>query len=66
MPGVSITIAPEGSITSSRLVVVWRPFPLHSWISCVACHSSPMSVLSKVDLPTPDEPMKATVCLGAR
>ena len=25
MPGVSITIAPVGSITSSRLVVVWGP-----------------------------------------
>ena len=29
-PGVSITIAPDGSMTSSRLVVVWRPLPDHS------------------------------------
>ena len=29
-PGVSSAIAPHGSITSSREVVVWRPLPLHS------------------------------------
>ena len=60
MPGVSITAAPSGSISSSLWVVVWRP--LSSFLRPpVSCLSSPSSRLMRVDLPTPEEPTKATV-----
>ena len=56
---------PPGSWISSRRVVVWRPLPsLRS--PCVARSSSPMSVFTIVDLPTPDEPSRTAVTPGVQ
>ena len=52
-PGVSTTSPPPGSRTSWRCRVVWRPSPSCSRIVCVASSSSPASVFTSVDLPTP-------------
>ena len=60
MPGVSITTPPRGHKNISRPVVVWRPLsPLA--ISCVAIVFTPSKRLINVDLPTPEEPIKAQV-----
>ncbi len=66
IPGVSRTSPPPGSSTSWRCVVVWRPSPSSSRIVCVASSSSPASVFTSVDLPTPEEPSSAIVRPGAR
>ena len=65
-PGVSTTSPPPGSRTSWRCRVVWRPSPSCSRIVCVASSSSPASVFTSVDLPTPEEPSSAIVRPGAR
>ena len=64
VPGVSRTSPPPGSSTSCRCVVVCRPSPSSSRISRVASSSSPASVFTSVDLPTPDEPSSAIVRPG--
>ena len=66
MPGVSMSSAPPGSSTRCRAVVVWRPLPSTSLISAVFSRSWPSSRLTSVDLPTPDDPMSATVWAGER
>jgi len=45
-----------------RWVVVWRPFESSSRISPTAIISCPARALTRLDLPTPDEPRKTTVC----
>ena len=64
-PGVSTTSPPPGSRTSWRCRVVCRPSPSCSRIVCVASSSSPASVFTSVDLPTPDEPSSAIVRPGS-
>src|SRR5438093_1939604 len=64
IPGVSRTRPPSGRRWSCRRVVVCRPCPSSSRISRVAATSAPASRFSSVDLPTPDEPTKATVRPG--
>ena len=64
-PGVSTTSPPPGSRTSWRCLVVCRPSPSCSRIVCVASSSSPASVFTSVDLPTPDEPSSAIVRPGS-
>ena len=61
MPGVSISNAPPGSATSRRAVVVWRPLPLSSLTAATRATSPPISRLTSVDFPTPDDPTSATV-----
>ena len=64
IPGVSITQPPPAMAWSERDVVVWRPLASDSRTPPVCCGSScadPASVLTSVDLPTPDEPTTATV-----
>ena len=64
MPGVSRTAQPIGIMCSCRPVVVWRPLSSVARTVCVFIASLPAKVLANVDLPTPDEPRKATVCPG--
>ena len=64
MPGVSITQPPPAMAWIEREVVVWRPLASLSRTLPVSCGSScddPASVLTSVDLPTPEEPTNATV-----
>ena len=61
MPGVSTSQPPAGRRCSARPEVVWRPLSSSSRMPCVAIRSEPVSVLTSVDLPTPDEPTSATV-----
>jgi hypothetical protein len=58
---VSISSAPLPNTNSSRDVVVCRPFPSDARTSEVAMRSVPSSWFASVDLPTPEEPMSATV-----
>ena len=65
-PGVSMSIAPPGRRTSSRAVVVWRPFPSPR-TSPVASSIVPRPRrLARVDLPAPDGPRSTTVTPGSR
>ena len=64
MPGVSMSIAPPASGTSSRCVVVCRPRP-SARRSPVAMTSRPASALTSVDLPAPDGPTTTSVAPGA-
>jgi hypothetical protein len=57
MPGVSITSMPVPWI-SRAAVVVWRPRPITSFTAPVCC-SPPVTVLTSVDLPTPEWPANA-------
>jgi hypothetical protein len=61
MPGVSITSAPEGVRRRSRWVVVWRLLCTAAEIAEVTLCAVPRRRLMRVDLPTPEEPRKATV-----
>ncbi len=65
MPGVStsqpLPSAPPPKRCISRTVVVCMPLPSLSRTACVAMLSDPLSVLTSVDLPTPDDPTSATV-----
>ena len=65
-PGVSTRSAPPGSSNSSRWVVVCRPRESESRTSAVRWRSSPSRALTRVDLPTPDEPRIAAVVPGRR
>src|SRR4051812_13413564 len=61
IPGVSITTPDSGNMISSRLVVVC--LPLSSFlISLVSSIFLLRRQFINVDFPTPDEPIKATVC----
>ena len=64
MPGVSISQPPAASRCIERPVVVWRPCASSSRMPATDCRPSPASVLTSVDLPTPDEPTSATVWPG--
>ena len=64
IPGVSIRNAPLGSVSNSRVTVVWRPRP-SARTSPVAWRSSPSSALTSVDLPAPDGPSRTAVVPGA-
>ena len=64
IPGVSRMRPPSGIRWSWRRLVVWRPRASSSRISRTAATSSPASVLTSVDLPTPDDPTNATVAPG--
>lgn len=60
IPGVSITTPPSGIINISLLVVVC--LPLSSFLNpLVSSIFSPISLLIKVDFPTPEEPINAIV-----
>jgi hypothetical protein len=61
---VSSTSAPAGNRNSWRLRVVCRPLASSPRISRTSCTSSPISRLTIVDFPTPDEPMSAIVFPG--
>ena len=66
MPGVSISSAPLGSVSRSRVTVVWRPRPpLCSLTSPIAWRSKPSSALTSVDLPAPDGPSRTLVVCGS-
>ena len=54
-----MTKAPFVRVMSSRLVVVCRP--LSSFRKPLVANSVPAKRLIRVDLPTPEEPMKAAV-----
>ena len=64
MPGVSIRNAPPGSVSSSRVTVVWRPRRSDARTSLVFWRSSPSSALTSVDLPVPDAPSRTAVVPG--
>ncbi|MCW0450896.1 hypothetical protein NB706_003730 [Xanthomonas sacchari] len=64
MPGVSIRQAPDGSGSSARWVVVWRPRESVARTAAVRIFCTPSKVLVRVDLPAPDEPTSTAVCPG--
>ena len=64
-PGMSTTYPPPGMATISRLTVVWRPLPSPSRTVPVSCTSSPTSMLTRLDFPTPDFPTSTVVVPGA-
>ncbi|MNL80444.1 hypothetical protein D3C87_2073020 [compost metagenome] len=64
MPGVSTIIPPPGSMISWRWLVVWRPWSSDSRIAWVAIRSSFRKALTRVDLPTPEEPIRTQVSPG--
>ena len=65
-PGVSISSAPLGSVSRSRVTVVWRPRPpLCSLTAPIAWRSKPSSALTSVDLPAPDGPSSTLVVCGS-
>ena len=66
MPGVSTRRAPPGSSNSSRWVVVCRPRESETRTSAVRWRASPSRALTRVDLPTPDDPRMAAVEPGRR
>ena len=60
IPGVSITTPPWGNASNSLCVVVC--LPLSSFLNpLVRRTSSSISLLIRVDFPTPDDPINATV-----
>ena len=66
MPGVSITNPPCGTGMISRQVVACRPLESESRTSKVGCNVPPTSRLIRLDLPTPDVPIKTAVNPGPR
>ena len=66
MPGVSMIRPPSGRTISSRCVVVCRPRPSRRRTCAVRCRSRPSRRLMMVDLPTPEEPIRAPVRPGGR
>ena len=66
MPGVSMSSAPDGSVSRSRVTVVWRPRPpLCSLTAPIAWRSKPSRALTSVDLPAPDGPSRTLVVCGS-
>ena len=61
---MSIRNAPLGSVSSSRVTVVWRPRPSEARTSPVFWRSSPSSALTSVDLPVPEAPSRTAVVPG--
>ncbi len=65
MPGVSMSSQPSPCAISCREVVVCRPPWSPSRTAC-SCRCWSRSAFTRVDLPTPEEPTKATVTPGDR
>ncbi len=63
IPGVSSTRPPSSSRISSREVVVCRPRP-SARTSETVCRARPSRPLTRLDLPTPDDPRSAAVWPG--
>ena len=61
MPGVSIITAPAEMKCMERAVVVCLPLLSSLLMSAVFCPALPISELTNVDLPTPEEPTTAKV-----
>ena len=57
---------PFPTLNISLLVVVCLPLASDSLMLNVLMISSPISLLIRVDLPTPEEPIKAIVILSKR